>query len=95
MVARLAFSVATEVNPEILIIDEALSVGDARFRAKSFSRIKQLKESGITIIFCSHSLYQVELLSNLILWLEEGKIKYFGEAQKAVASYRVQVLVKY
>lgn len=88
MVARLAFSVATEVNPEILIIDEALSVGDARFRAKSFSRIKQLKESGITIIFCSHSLYQVELLSNRVLWLEEGKIKYFGEAKKAVAGYR-------
>ena len=77
MVARLAFSVATEVNPEILIIDEALSVGDARFRAKSFSRIKQLKESGITIIFCSHSLYQVELLSNRVLWLEEGKNKVF------------------
>lgn len=88
MVARLAFSVATEVNPEILIIDEALSVGDARFRAKSFSRIKQLKESGITIIFCSHSLYQVELLSNRVLWLKEGKIKYFGEAKKAVAGYR-------
>jgi len=88
MVARLAFSVATEVNPEILIIDEALSVGDARFRTKSFSRIKQLKESGITIIFCSHSLYQVELLSNRVLWLEEGKIKYFGEAKKAVAGYR-------
>lgn len=88
MVARLAFSVATEVNPEILIIDEALSVGDARFRSKSFSRIKQLKESGITIIFCSHSLYQVELLSNRVLWLKEGKIKYFGEAKKAVAGYR-------
>ncbi|NBT92297.1 MAG: ABC transporter ATP-binding protein, partial [Betaproteobacteria bacterium] len=59
MFMRLAFSVATSIEPDILVIDEALSVGDGAFARKSFERIMQLKDQGKTILFCSHSMYQV------------------------------------
>ena len=88
MAARLAFTVATKVDPDILIIDEALSVGDAEFKQKSFSKIKALQEKGVTIIFCSHSLYQVEMLCNKVLWLDQGEVKFFGEPQEAISMYR-------
>ena len=64
MLVRLAFAVATSVEPDILIIDEALSVGDGVFARKSFDRIMQLRDAGTSILFCSHSLYQVEALYN-------------------------------
>jgi lipopolysaccharide transport system ATP-binding protein len=60
MYVRLAFSIATSANPDILVIDEALSVGDGAFAKKSFERIMQLKAQGTTVLFCSHSMYQVE-----------------------------------
>ena len=88
MVARLAFTVASKVEPDIIIIDEALSVGDAQFRQKSFNKIKSLQQKGVTLIFCSHSLYQIELLSTKVLWLEKGHVKFYGDPQEAVYKYR-------
>jgi lipopolysaccharide transport system ATP-binding protein len=88
MAARLAFTVATKVEPDILIIDEALSVGDAEFKQKCFSKIKSLQDKGVTIIFCSHSLYQIEMLCNKVLWLDKGEVKFFGEPQEAITLYR-------
>ncbi len=79
MYVRLAFSVAINVDPDILVIDEALSVGDGLFARKSFDRIMALKESGKTILFCSHSLYQVEVLCNRVLWLNTGEMRALGE----------------
>lgn len=73
MFMRLAFSVATSVDPDILIIDEALSVGDGEFARKSFDRIRSMKEAGKTILFCSHSLYQVEAFCDQVLWLDQGR----------------------
>ena len=72
MTVRLAFSIATSVSPEILVIDEALSVGDNEFSYKSFSRIEELRAKGATILFCSHSLYQVQSICNKAIWLEKG-----------------------
>ncbi len=88
MLIRLAFSVATSVDPDILIIDEALSVGDGMFARKSFDRIMNLKEKGATILFCSHNLYQVQVLCEKAIWLTNGEITLFGSA--SIVTYEYQ-----
>jgi lipopolysaccharide transport system ATP-binding protein len=75
------------VNPDILIIDEALSVGDGIFARRSFERIMKFKEAGKTIFFCSHSLYQVEALCDRVIWIEEGRIREDGEPASVIAHY--------
>lgn len=87
MYVRLAFSVAISVDPDILVIDEALSVGDGEFSRKSFDRIMALKEAGKTILFCSHSMYQIEAICNRALWLNEGELKVFGAPAQAIIGY--------
>lgn len=87
MYVRLAFSIATSVNPDILVIDEALSVGDGAFARKSFDRIMQLKERGATILFCSHSIYQVEALCQRVLWLDKGRVRALGESAAVCQQY--------
>jgi len=87
MYIRLAFSIAIHVDPDILVIDEALSVGDGVFARKSFERIMALKDAGKTILFCSHSLYQVEALCTRVFWLECGGVKFSGEANVVTAAY--------
>lgn len=87
MYMRLAFSIATSVEPDILIIDEALSVGDGAFARKSFDRIMQLKAGGATILFCSHSTYQVEALCSRAVWLEHGELKMIGNSTTVVDAY--------
>lgn len=87
MYVRLAFSVAISVDPDILIIDEALSVGDGAFAKKSFDRIMDLKRAGKTILFCSHSTYQVEALCNRAIWLDKGKVQLFGKPDEVVVAY--------
>ena len=87
MYVRLAFSIATSAKPDILVIDEALSVGDGAFAKKSFERIMQLKESGTTILFCSHSMYQVESFCDRAVWLDHGKVQMEGPASDVVAAY--------
>ena len=87
MYVRLAFSIATSANPDILVIDEALSVGDGAFAKKSFERIMQLKEQGTTVLFCSHSMYQVESFCDRAVWLDHGRVQMEGPASKVVAAY--------
>jgi lipopolysaccharide transport system ATP-binding protein len=87
MFVRLAFAAATNVNPDILIIDEALSVGDGIFARRSFERIMKFKEGGKTIFFCSHSLYQVEALCDRVIWIEEGRIREDGTPADVIAHY--------
>lgn len=87
MFMRLAFAVATCVEPDILIIDEALSVGDAAFARKSFDRIMRFKNACKTILFCSHSLYQVEAICNRVIWLHEGRLRLNGEPSEVIAAY--------
>lgn len=88
MYMRLAFSIATSVEPQILVIDEALSVGDGAFARKSFDRIMQLRNRGATILFCSHSLYQVEALCTRAIWLENGTVQASGTPAEVVARYQ-------
>ncbi|SFM25016.1 ABC transporter ATP-binding protein [Nitrosomonas communis] len=88
MYVRLAFSVAISIDPDILIIDEALSVGDGSFARKSFNRIMQLKESGKTILFCSHSLFQIESMCSRALWINQGKLMAEGDVKHVVSAYQ-------
>ena len=87
MFVRLAFSLATSVDPDILIVDEALSVGDGEFSRKSFDRIYAMKERGTTILFCSHSLYQVEAFCSRVMWLNKGRLQAIGEPHDVVRQY--------
>lgn len=87
MFVRLAFAVAVCVDPDILVIDEALSVGDGAFAKKSFDRIMRLKEMGKTILFCSHNLYQVEAICNRALWLHKGEVVAQGVPADVMNQY--------
>ncbi len=88
MVTRLAFSIATVVVPEILIVDEVLSVGDAAFQEKSLSRMMELMSGGTTVLFVSHNLEQIRKMCSRALWLEHGHILMFGDAQTVLDAYK-------
>lgn len=87
MHVRLAFSIATSVDPDILIIDEALSVGDQRFQKKCVDRMMGFKDKGKTIVFCSHSMYFINQLCSTAMWLEHGAIRQRGAANDVSAAY--------
>ena len=91
MFMRLAFAVATSVEPDILVIDEALSVGDGAFARKSFERIMELRARGATILFCSHSMYQVEALCERALWLDGGTVRMSGPASEVCGAYQASL----
>lgn len=87
MFVRLAFAMSTSIDPDILVIDEALSVGDGAFARKSFERIMALKDSGATILFCSHSTYHVESICSRAIWLDQGQLRMLGDTAPVVAAY--------
>lgn len=87
MIARLAFSVATVVEPEILIVDEVLSVGDANFQEKSKKRMMELMGGGTTVLFVSHSLEQIREMCDHVVWLDHGQVKMFGDTKDVCDGY--------
>lgn len=91
MYVRLAFSIATSVDPDILVIDEALSVGDGAFARKSFDRILNLRDTGTTILFCSHSSYQIESLCTRAIWLDHGQVRRIGAPSEVTAAYQEHI----
>ena len=88
MVARLAFSIATVVEPEILIVDEILSVGDIAFQDKSQKKMRSMIGGGTTVLFVSHSLAQIQDLCDRVVWLEHGKIQAIGSAKEICNKYK-------
>lgn len=88
MRARLGFSIATIVQPDILIVDEALAVGDAKFRKKCEKKIQSMLDSDTTILFVSHSIEQVNSLCDRVMWLEKGKVREIGEASVICQKYK-------
>ena len=87
MLMRLAFAVQTAVEPDVLIVDEALSVGDFFFQQKCFQRIRHLRQQGTTILFVSHDMASVRDLCNRAIYLQRGQLVYCGETQHAISSY--------
>lgn len=87
MMMRLAFSIATIIEPEVLIVDEILAVGDAPFQAKSHARMMELMQGGTTVLFVSHSLEQMRSMCDRVLWLEKGQVKMVGDAQSVCDAY--------
>ena len=92
MYMRLAFSVAINVEAEILLIDEILSVGDANFQAKCFKKMQELKDSGITIVIVSHDLHTMKELCNKVIWIESGKIRESGDAETVILKYLNEIM---
>ena len=88
MFARLAFSVAAVVEPDILIIDEALSTGDAKFKEKSLNRIKELRSADRALILVSHALATIEDICNEVIWLNKGKLMMRGNPTEVITAYR-------
>ncbi|WCM94004.1 ABC transporter ATP-binding protein [Acidovorax sp. NCPPB 2350] len=89
MSVRLAFALVTAVQPDMLIIDEALAVGDQHFQKKCVDRIMAFRDAGCTILFCSHSPYHIRHLCDLALWLDGGQVKQFGATEPVLGAYDV------
>lgn len=88
MVARIAFAIATITEPDLLIVDEVLSVGDFLFQQKCEQRINEMIKHGTTVLIVSHDTDQIERLCNRALWIEKSHLKMLGEAKKVCAEYR-------
>lgn len=87
MIAKLAFSISTIVSPDILIVDEILSVGDIKFQEKSLNKMMELIKSGTTVLFVSHSLESIKDICDRVVWLEHGKVIDIGPASEVCDAY--------
>ena len=94
MVMRLGFSIAVQVDPEILIVDEALSVGDIRFTQRCMRKIHELREHGVTIVFVSHNIGDVKALGDRTLWLEKGHVVKLGDTKEVALDYMAAMVKK-
>ncbi|MGN1187952.1 MAG: ABC transporter ATP-binding protein [Lachnospiraceae bacterium] len=88
MNSRLAFSIATIGKPDILIVDEVLAVGDSKFQEKCINRIEEMMAKGTTVLFVSHSIRQVEMVCNKVVWLEHGHLKKYGPTMEICEEYK-------
>ncbi|WML36754.1 ABC transporter ATP-binding protein [Clostridium sp. OS1-26] len=88
MYARLGFSIATAINPEILIVDEILGVGDFLFQEKCEKRIKEMMSKNTTVLLVSHNIDKVKKMCSKVVWLEKGKLRMFGDTDEVCAAYQ-------
>lgn len=94
MAMRLAFAVATHVDPDVLVVDEALAVGDGYFQKKCVDKIREIKDRGTTIIFCSHAMYFVTSFCERALWLAGGRVERDGPAKDVVEAYEAHLQLR-
>lgn len=94
MAIRLAFSVAIHVDPDVLLVDEALSVGDIYFRQRCLRKVHELRQNGVTILFVSHAAGEVKAIGDRVLWLEHGSMKLLGEPESVVTQYLAAMIEK-
>ncbi len=91
MAMRLAFAVATHVDPDILVVDEALAVGDGYFQKKCIDRIREIKDRGTTIVFCSHAMYYITMFCERAVWLAQGRVEREGPSLEVVEAYEAHL----
>ncbi len=91
MLARLGFAIATDTEPDVLVVDEVLAVGDEAFQGKSFDRIAALMSGGTAVLLVSHQLDQVERLADRVLWLDKGRVRALGDPGDVISAYRASV----
>lgn len=94
MTVRLAFAVAIHVDPEILLVDEALAVGDIYFRQRCMRKVHELRSRGVTILFVSHAIGDVKAIGDRCLWLDKGRMREFGDTESVVVKYLAAMTVK-
>jgi ABC-type polysaccharide/polyol phosphate transport system ATPase subunit len=94
MAVRLAFSVAIHVDPEILLVDEALAVGDVYFRQRCLRKVHELRQRGVTILFVSHSMGDVKAIGDRVLWLDRGRIRELGGTDLVVSKYLAEMTAR-
>src|SRR5215510_4066044 len=94
MFVRLAFAVAIHMDPDILIVDEALSVGDIFFQQRCIRRIQQLKQQGVTILFVSHDLQAVRSLADQVIWMDHGRVHLEGKTDEVVSKYLAAMVTR-
>src|SRR3954462_14918455 len=94
MAMRLSFSIATQVEPDVLIIDEALSVGDGYFQKKCMDRLRRFVDGGGTLLFCSHAMYYVSAFCQRALWLRQGRAEALGPTEEVVREYENFLVAK-
>ena len=94
MAVRLAFSVAIHVDPEILLVDEALAVGDIYFRQRCMRKVHELRQKGVTILFVSHAIGDVKAVGDRVLWLDKGRIREMGQTEQVVVKYLAMMTEK-
>lgn len=87
MLSRLGFSVVAHLDPELLLIDEVLAVGDASFQVKCYKKIEEFRDSGVTIIIVSHNHKQIERLCNKVIWIDNHRIKHIGHPKDVIPRY--------
>ena len=91
MLARLGFAVATDIQPEVLVVDEVLAVGDAAFRAKSEARMLEMIKNGASVVLVSHDMNAIRKLASRAMWLDHGEVKMIGDPAEVVAAYEATV----
>src|SRR5258708_20886912 len=94
MAVRLAFAVAIHVDPEVLLVDEALAVGDIYFHQRCMRKVHELREKGVTILFVSHAMGEVKSIGARALWLESGHIKDIGDTDRVGTKYLAPMFEK-
>ena len=94
MLVRLAFAVAIHVDPEILLVDEALAVGDVYFRQRCMRKIHDLRQNGVTILFVSHATADAKAIGDRAMWLDGGRIREIGDTENVVTKYLAAMLEK-
>ncbi len=94
MAVRLAFSVAIHVDPEILLVDEALAVGDIYFRQRCMRKVHELRQKGVTILFVSHAIGDVKAVGDRVLWLDKGRVRELGQTEQVVVKYLAMMTEK-
>src|SRR5207249_9931666 len=94
MVVRLAFAVAINVDPEILLVDEALAVGDMYFRQRCMRKVHELRARGVTILFVSHSTGDVKAIGDRVMWLDRGRLMDIGDPERVISKYLAAMVEK-